>query len=245
MSKEVICLDKYNDMIQIDTLHPVKKSSYSVRCRQTIRMNYAAEVNKLDIRQRIDFKNFIISRKQGEISVLLLALKDFYRSTRKKDLIGRIYFNCNVLRDSQTNCDIFIPNHNMVINVDGSPHGLESNIKNDAKNISKYLDAGYVMLLFRHESLDAYPDCMNVKVKGHTSYDEKRKILEALCKALNITDILDYEYNEIIKLTKINDYYLTEDEIKRCELLYQDLIYDYEGYLKAWKNEKVNSNKVA
>ena len=55
MSKEVICLDKYNDMIQIDTLHPVKKSSYSVRCRQTIRMNYAAEVNKLDIRQRIDF----------------------------------------------------------------------------------------------------------------------------------------------------------------------------------------------
>lgn len=245
MSKEVICLDKYNDMIQIDTLHPVKKSSYSVRCRQTIRMNYAAEVNKLDIRQRIDFKNFIISRKQDEISVLLLALKDFYRSTRKKDLIGRIYFNCNVLRDSRTNCDIFVPNHNMVINVDGGPHGLESSKKNDAKNVPKYLDAGYIMALFIHESLDENPNCINVKVKSYTSYEEKKKILKAFCDFFNMTDLLDYEYNEIIKLTQINDYYLTEDEIKRCELLYQDLICDYDGYLKAWKNEKVNSNKVA
>lgn len=245
MSKEAISLDKYNDMIQIDTIRPVPKSSYIDRCRQTIRMNYAADLNKLDILQRIDFKNYYISKAQDISSVLLLAFREYYRRTRKKDLIGRIYFNCNVLRDSKTNCDIFIPKHRMVINVDGGPHGLECNKENDKKNIPKYIDAECIVLLLRDESLDNIPNCINIKIEHYISEATKRKILKAFCDTLKITDILDYEFNEIIKLSKINNYYLTEDEIKRCELLYQDLIYDYDGYLNAWKNEKENLNRVA
>ncbi|WP_455649746.1 hypothetical protein [Enterocloster citroniae] len=245
MKEEVISLDKYNDVIQIDTLHPIKKSSFINRSRQTIRMNYAAELNKLDILQRVDFKNFVVSKMQEYISVLLLAYKDYFKMTRKKDPVGRVYFNCNVLRDSSTNCDIFIPNHNMVINVDGLPHGLKSSKENDAKNIPKYLNAGYFMLLMRHESLDEIPNCMNVKVKSYASYEEKKKILKTFCIIFNTTDIFEYEYDEIIKLTKKNDYYLTEDEIKRCELLYQDVIDDYDGYRKAWRYEKQNAIRVA
>ncbi|WP_097006525.1 hypothetical protein [Lacrimispora amygdalina] len=244
MEKEFHSLEEYSDRIQIDTKYPIPSLSYINRSRQTVRMHYAANLNKIDIAQKNDLTNFDISEQQAISSVLLLSLKEYIMTTRKKDIIGRVYFNCNVLRESRTNCDIFVPKFQIVFNVDGSPHGNKTNIRNDLKNLPKYIEAGYKLILFRDETLDTIPFCENVKIKGYLNIELKKVILKTFCKAFEINDIFEYEYDEIIKLSKSKDFYLSNDEIKRCELLYKNLINDYDGYLAAWEYDRKN-RKVA
>ncbi|WP_373261935.1 DUF559 domain-containing protein [Hungatella hathewayi] len=175
-----------------------------------------------------------VSIFQNEITKLLLSIKISQKKIGLNDTIGLVYTNINPLEMRRYNCDIIIESLKLVIEIDGSFHTPEDDIKK-TKDLQ---EQGYTVIRIRAESLrcfhqqlqDEIPECELFYVNDILNEKNKIDLIKYFCQTF---EIKDFNIEQILEIYTNEEFFLNEFEINESERITKEIVQNFPQYQKA------------
>uniref|UniRef100_UPI001A9BB619 DUF559 domain-containing protein n=1 Tax=Enterocloster aldenensis TaxID=358742 RepID=UPI001A9BB619 len=228
INRELLNIDYWHRLLGTNANYRTK-AKFEDRIRLRTLQLLAAHKSKLYKKPCHDVSIF-----QNEVTKLLLSIRRYLKEKNLDDSIGLVYTNMSPLEKRRYNCDIIIESLKLIIEIDGSPHTPEEDIKK-----TKDLQAqGYTIIRIRAKSLRLYhqqlrdeiPECKLFYVNDILNMKDKINLIKFFCQ---IFEIEDYDIEQILEIYTQEEFFLTKFEINESERIIKDIVQKFPLYRKS------------